>query len=67
MALRQHFSFFHIMERLLKIIEDSDSQDHHQEELEALHDWFHVDRFDRKGANRRLYDYAREENVFLCV
>jgi hypothetical protein len=40
------------------------SQEHHQGELEALHFWFHIDRFDRKGANRRLYDYARGENVF---
>jgi hypothetical protein len=63
MELRQNYSFFHIMERLLEIIKDGDSQDHH-EELEALNYWFHVDRFDRKGANRRLYDYTRGENVF---
>ncbi len=66
MALRQHYSSFHIMDRLLEIIEDGGTQDHY-EELEARHYWFHIDRFDRKGANRRLYDYTRGENVFLWV
>jgi hypothetical protein len=67
MALRQHYCRYHIMDRLLKIIEGGGNQEHHQEELEALHFWFHIDRFDRKGANRRLYDYARGENVFAWV
>ncbi len=58
------YSRYHIMDRLLEIINDGGSQDH-QEELEALHYWFYVDRFDRKGANRRLNDYARGENVFM--
>jgi hypothetical protein len=66
MELRQHYSFFYIMERLLEIIEDGDNQDH-REKIEALHCWFHVDRFDRNEANRRLYDYARGENVFAWV
>jgi hypothetical protein len=66
MELRQHYSFFHIMERLLEIIEDGDNQNH-REEIEALHYRFHVDRFDRKRANRRLYDYTRGENVFAWV
>jgi hypothetical protein len=64
MALRQHYSRYHIMDRLIEIIEDGGRQEYHQEELEALHFWFHIGRFDRKGANRRLYDYARGENVF---
>jgi hypothetical protein len=67
LALRQHYSFFHIMHRLLEIIEDDGRQDHLQEELEALHYWFHVDRFDRKEANRWLYDYARGQNIFAWV
>ncbi len=65
MALRRHYSFYHIMQRLLEIIEDDGSQDRCQEELEALHYWIHIDHFDRKGANRRLYDYVRGENVFM--
>ena len=64
MELRQHYSFFCLMERVLEVIEDGGRQDH-QEEFEVLHYWFHVDRFDRNEANRRLYDYARGENVFL--
>ena len=63
MALRQHYERYHIMDRLLEIIEDGGRHDH-QEELEALHFWFHIDRFDRKGVNRRLYDYTCEEHVF---
>jgi hypothetical protein len=61
LALRQHYSSFHIMQRLSDIIGDDGSRDHFQEELEVLQYWFHVDRFDRKRANRRLYDYARGE------
>lgn len=67
MALRQHYSFFYTMERLLKIIEDGGSQEQYQEELEALHYWIHIDRFDRKRTNRRLYDYVHGENVFAWV
>jgi hypothetical protein len=66
MALRQHYDCYHIMERLLEIIEDGNGHDH-QEELEALHYWFHIDRFDRKGVNHRLYDYAHGEDVFMWV
>jgi len=66
MALRQHYCLYHIMDRLPEIIEDGGNQDH-QEELEALHYWVHIDRFDRQEANRRLYDYVRGENVFACA
>ena len=62
--MRQHYDLYHIMDRLLEIIENGGSHDH-QEELEALHYWFHVNRFDRKRVNRRLYDYARGEDVFM--
>jgi hypothetical protein len=67
MALRQHYSRYHIMDRLIEIIEDVGNQEYLQEELETLHFWFHINRFDRKGANRRLYDYTRGENVFAWV
>jgi hypothetical protein len=67
MELRQHYSRYHIMGRLVDIIEDGANQEHHKDELEALLYWLQIDRFDRKGANRRLYDYARGENVFAWV
>ncbi len=46
MALRQHYSLIQIMERLLEIIEDVDTEDH-EEELYTLPYWLGVDRFDR--------------------
>jgi hypothetical protein len=66
MELRQYYSFFYIMERLLEVIEDGGRQNH-QEEFEVLRYWFHVDLFDRKEANRRLYDYTRGKNVFAWI
>jgi hypothetical protein len=66
MEQKQHYGLYYIMDRLLEIIRDGGIQDH-QEELEALHYWFHIDRFDRKGVNRRLSDYARGKNVFAWV
>jgi hypothetical protein len=52
------------MERLLEIIENGEAEDH-DEEFDALNYWFHVDRFDRNAANRRLYDHARGKDVFM--
>ena len=66
MALRQHYSVFHIMGRLLEIIEDVGKEDH-DEELDALRYWFRADRFDRKAANRLLYDYTHGKDVFMWV
>mgnify|MGYP000214022265 FL=1 len=66
MALRQHYSLTHIMERLFEIIEDEEPDDH-AEELYTLRYWLSVNRFDRKAVNQRLYDHARGENVFMWV
>lgn len=66
MALRQHYSLIEIMDRLYEIIEDEDPEDH-EEELHILRYWLNVNRFDRKAVNRRLYDHARGENVFMWV
>ena len=52
------------MERLFEIIEDAEPEEH-EEELYTLLYWLHVDRFDRKAVNKRLYDHARGENVFM--
>ncbi len=62
MALRQHYSLIQIMERCFEIIEDTEPEDH-VEELYTLRYWLNVDRFDRKAVNKRLFDYARGENV----
>jgi hypothetical protein len=66
MALRQHYSLTEIMERLFEIIEDEVPVDH-VEELHTLRYWLSVNRFDRKTVNKRLYDHARGENVFMWV
>ncbi len=49
---------------LLEIVEDGTINAPY-EELEALHYWFHADRFDSKGANLRLYDHAHGKDVFM--
>jgi hypothetical protein len=67
MELRQHYSRYHIMGCILDIIEDGANLRYHRDELEALQYWFQIDSFDRKRSNRRLYDYARGENVFAWV
>ncbi len=66
MALREHYSTFYIMERLLKVIEDGDTEDY-EEDLDALNYWFHAACFDRKAANRRLYDHAHGKDVFMWI
>ncbi len=66
MALRQHYCLIEIMERLSEIIEDVDTNGH-EEELYTLRYWIGVDRFDRKAVNKRLYDHARGENVFMWL
>jgi hypothetical protein len=57
MALRQHYSPFHIAEQLLDLLDDPDRDDR-QEELVTLVYWLSCDRFDRRVVNRRLQLYA---------
>jgi len=66
LTLREHYSLFYIMERMLEIIENGCTEDY-EEDLNDLKYWFHVDRFDRKEANRRLYDHACGKDVFMWV
>jgi hypothetical protein len=66
MALRQHYSLIEILERLYYIVEDEEPE-YHSEELYTLRYWFNVNRFDRKAVNKRLYDHAYGENVFMWV
>jgi hypothetical protein len=64
MALRQHYSLSQIMDRFFEIIE-VEEPDYHSEELYTLRYWFNVNRFDRKAVNKRIYDHAHGENVFM--
>jgi len=65
MALLEQFSLGHIIMRLTEIIEDGDDLEDHCDELFDLQYWLTAERFDRKGANRRLYDYAHGNDVFM--
>jgi len=67
MALRQRYSLGHIMMRLTDIIEDGGDIEDHYEEVYDLRYWLAAERFDRKAANRRLYDHAFGKDVFMWV
>jgi len=60
LALRQHFSIFHITERLLTLVEQREERDDQRAELETLLYWLGVDRFDRRAINRQFRQYAAE-------
>ena len=67
MALRQRYSLGHIMMRLADIIEDGGDIENHYEEVYDLRYWLAAERFDRKAANRRLYDRSCGKDVFMWV
>src|SRR6266540_3761430 len=48
LALRQHFSIFHMAERLVAVLQ-----------LETLRYWLTVDRFDRRALNQQLRQDAK--------
>jgi hypothetical protein len=70
LELRQHYSAFRIIQRLLELLkpitvaddrrgdddgnEHDDGVDDHHEELVHLLRWLKIDRFDRRAANREL-------------
>ena len=65
MMQRQQFSAVHILTHLADIIGTGDDpEDHYQEFLELKY-WLTAELFDRKEANRRLYDYAHGGNPFV--
>ncbi len=65
MMQRQEFSAVHILTHLADIIEDGDDPEDRYEEFLALKYWLTAEHFDRKEANRRLYDYALGNNPFV--
>jgi hypothetical protein len=60
LALRQHFSIFHITERLLRLVEQPEDIYDPQAELDTRRYWLGVDRFDRRRLNQELYQDALE-------
>jgi len=59
LALRQHFSIFHMAERLVAVLQKDDEIDDPQAELETLRYWLTVDRFDRRALNQQLRQDAK--------
>ena len=54
LALRQHFSIFHVAERLLAVLDRDDETDDPHAELERLRYLLTVDQFDRRALNHQL-------------
>ena len=64
MGLRQQYSFYKIAERMLEIVESDDLEeyrDYYREEVLELLYWLKVDKFSRRNMNRRLKQYARND------
>jgi hypothetical protein len=60
MELKRHFSVWTIEERFLAILSDPDLEEtrwDYADEVKQLLYWLHVDRFDRRTANRRLREH----------
>lgn len=57
MALKQHYSVWHIAEQLSEMLEQGDIADR-CEELFTFRYWWNLERFDRRAVNRRLKQYA---------
>ena len=54
LALRQHYTPLHVIERLLALIDDPDAHHDPYDELRTLQYWAAVNRCDRRGINRQL-------------
>jgi len=68
MALRQRYSFYNIAERLMEIVESDDLEecrdDYRVEVAEFLY-WLKADKFPRRNVNRRLKQYAQNDEEWL--
>lgn len=65
MALRQKYSEWKIIERILKIAAE-DSFEENREEIVRYKNWLSLDRFDRHSINRRLALYAGGDKSWRC-
>ena len=64
-VLRQQYSPGHIMMRLSDIVEEGGNIEDHYDEFYDLQYWLTAERFNRKAANQRLYDYASGKEVYI--
>jgi hypothetical protein len=64
MALEQHYSVWHIGERLLAILEE-DRRDECRGEVREFLYWLSVNQFDRRATNRRLKQYANGDKTWM--
>jgi hypothetical protein len=68
MELRQQYSFYSIAERMLEIVNDEDlaeNRDYYREEVVELLYWLKVDKFYRRNINRRLRQYALNNEEWM--
>ena len=68
MELRQRYSFYNIAERMLEIVESEDLEEcrwDYQEEVRELLYWLKSDTFPRRNVNRRLRQYALNDEQWL--
>ncbi len=68
MELRQRYSFYNIAERLMEIVESDDLEeccDDYREEVSEFLYWLKADKFPRRNVNRRLKQYALNDEEWL--
>ena len=68
MELRQQYSFYNIAERMLEIVESEDLEERrwdYQEEVRELLYWLKSDKFTRRNVNRRLKQYALNDEEWM--
>ncbi len=64
----EQYSPGHIMMRLSDIVEEGGNIEDHYDEFYDLQYWLTAERFNRKAANQRLYDYASgKEGVYMGI
>jgi hypothetical protein len=68
MELQQRYSFYNIAERLMEIVESDDLEecrDDYREEVAEFLYWLKADKFPRRNVNRRLKQYALNDEEWL--
>jgi hypothetical protein len=68
MELQQQYSLYYIAERMLEIVESDDLEEYradYQEEVRTLLYWLKSDKFPRRNVNRRLKQYALNDEEWM--